>query len=212
FVTRVNELKAFPDKHAFGTIIESHYDKGRGPVATLLIQSGTLHVGDPLVVGNTFGRVRAMVNERGSRVKEAGPSTPVEVTGLNDVPQAGDQFLVFSDEKKARQIGEARQQKHIQKKRNEQAKVSVDDLFEQIKQGDMKEINVIIKADVQGSAEALASSLQEIDVEGVNIKIIHTGVGAIKESDIILASASNALVIGFNVRPDANAKKAAKSE
>src|SRR5699024_1677216 len=211
-VAEVEELKANPDKNAFGTVIEAQLDKGRGPVATLLIQNGTLHVGDPLVVGNTFGRVRAMVNDRGSRVKEAGPSTPVEVTGLNDVPQAGDQFLVFSDEKKARQIGEARQQQQIQKNRNEQAKVSVDDLFEQIKQGDMKEINVIIKADVQGSAEALASSLQEIDVEGVNIKIIHTGVGAIKESDIILASASNALVIGSKWHPYANAKKAAKAE
>ncbi|MFD2044144.1 translation initiation factor IF-2 [Ornithinibacillus salinisoli] len=211
-VGEVEELKADPNKNAFGTVIEAELDKGRGSVATLLVQNGTLRVGDSIVVGNTFGRVRAMVNDLGQRVKEAGPSTPVEITGLNDVPQAGDQFLVFNDEKKARQIGEARQQKQIQENRGEQTKVSLDDLFEQIKQGEMKEINVILKSDVQGSAEALASSLQKIDVEGVKIKIIHTGVGAITESDIILASASNAIVIGFNVRPDANAKKAADSE
>ncbi|SES76277.1 bacterial translation initiation factor 2 (bIF-2) [Oceanobacillus limi] len=211
-VSEVEELKANPNTNAFGTVIEAELDKGRGSVATLLVQNGTLHVGDSIVVGNTFGRVRAMVNDLGKRVKEAGPSTPVEITGLNDVPQAGDQFLVFDDEKKARQIGEARQQKQIQENRGEQSKVSLDDLFEQIKQGEMKEINVILKADVQGSVEALASSLQKIEVEGVKIKIIHTGVGAITESDIILASASNAIVIGFNVRPDANAKKAADSE
>lgn len=208
----MEELKANPKANAFGTVIEAKLEKGRGSVATLLIQNGTLHVGDSVVVGNTFGRVRAMVNDEGKRVKSADPSTPVEITGLNDVPQAGDQFLRFTDEKKARQVGEARQQKHIQENRAESSKVSLDDLFEQIKQGDMKEINIVIKADVQGSAEALASSLEKIDVEGVKIKIIHTGVGAIKESDIILASASNAIVIGFNVRPDANAKKAAESE
>ncbi|MUV39920.1 Translation initiation factor IF-2 [Lentibacillus sp. JNUCC-1] len=211
-VAEVEELKANPDTTAFGTVVEAELDKGRGSVATLLVQNGTLNVGDAFVVGNTYGRVRAMVNDLGQRVKKAGPSTPVEITGLNDVPQAGDQFLVFTDEKKARQIGEARQQKHIAENRGEQSKVSLEDLFEQIKEGEMKEINIIIKADVQGSAEALASSLQKISVEGVKIKIIHTGVGAITESDIILASASNAVVIGFNVRPDANAKKAAESE
>ncbi|ASK63485.1 translation initiation factor IF-2 [Virgibacillus phasianinus] len=211
-VSEVEELKANPKSNAFGTVIDAQLDKGRGSVATLLVQNGTLRVGDSLVVGNTFGRIRAMVSHTGKRVNEAGPSTPVEVTGLNDVPQAGDQFLVFDDEKKSRQIGEARQQKHIQENRGEQSKVSLDDLFEQIKQGQMKEINIIIKADVQGSAEALASSLRKIEVEGVKIKIIHTAVGAITESDIILAAASNAIVIGFNVRPDANAKKTADSE
>jgi len=211
-VAEVEELKANPNNVAFGTVIEAELDKGRGSVSTLLVQNGTLHVGDSLVVGNTFGRVRAMVNDTGSRVNEAGPSTPVEITGLHDVPQAGDPFLVFKDEKKARQIGEARQQEFVMENRSGQTKVSLDDLFEQIKQGEMKEINIIIKADVQGSAEALSSSLQKIEVEGVKIKIIHTGVGAIKESDIILASASNAIVIGFNVRPDVNAKKAAESE
>ncbi|AUJ26641.1 translation initiation factor IF-2 [Virgibacillus dokdonensis] len=211
-VSEIEELKANPSNTAFGTVIDAQLDKGRGSVATLLVQNGTLHVGDSLVVGNTHGRVRAMVNDVGQRVTEAGPSTPVEITGLNGVPEAGDQFLVFKDEKKARQIGEARQQKKIQESRSEQTKVSLDDLFEQIKQGEMKEINIIIKADVQGSAEALASSLRKIEVEGVNIKIIHTGVGAITESDVILAAASNAIVIGFNVRPDANAKKAIDRE
>src|SRR5690625_1693070 len=211
-VSEVEELKANPDKSAWGTVIDAQLDKGRGPVASLLVQNGTLHVGESLVVGSTFGRVRAMINDLGQRIEEAGPSTPIEITGLNDVPQAGDQFLVFKDEKKARQIGEARQQKYIQENRSEQTKVSLDDLFEQIKQGEMKDINIIIKADVQGSAEALASSLQKIEVEGVNIKIIHAGVGAITESDIILASASNANVIGFNVRPAANATKAAEAE
>ncbi|WP_085992377.1 translation initiation factor IF-2 [Oceanobacillus senegalensis] len=211
-VAEVEELKANPNANGFGTVIEAELDKGRGSVATLLVQNGTLHVGDSLVVGNTFGRVRAMINDTGARVNEAGPSMPVEITGLQDVPQAGDQFLVFDDEKKSRQIGEARQAKAIDQNRSEQTKVSLDDLFEQIKQGEMKELNIIIKADVQGSAEALSSSLQKIDVEGVNINIIHTGVGAITESDIILASASNAIVIGFNVRPDANAKGSAQRE
>ncbi len=211
-VSEVEELKANPNRLAMGTVIEAELDKGRGSVATLLVQNGTLNVGDPIVVGNTFGRVRAMVNDLGRRVKVAPPSTPVEITGLNGVPQAGDRFVAFDDEKKARQVGEARQQRMIEENRGEKAKVSLDDLFEQIKQGDMKEINIIIKADVQGSAEALASSLQQIDVEGVKVKIIHTGVGAITESDIILASASNAIVIGFNVRPDVNAKRTAESE
>lgn len=211
-VAEVEELKANPKRRAVGTVIEAELDKGRGSVATLLVQNGTLHVGDPIVVGNTFGRVRAMVNDLGRRVKMAGPSTPVEITGLNDVPQAGDRFVVFEDEKKARSIGEDRQQKQLEARRGDKAKVSLDDLFEQIKQGEIKDINLILKADVQGSAEALASSLEKIDVEGVKVNIIHTGVGAITESDIILASASNGIVIGFNVRPDVNAKKAAESE
>src|SRR5690625_2868963 len=211
-VAEIEELKANPNKVAFGTVIDAQLDRGRGAVATLLVQDGTLFTGDTLVVGNTFGRVRAMVNDEGNRIDEAQPSTPVEITGLNEVPQAGDQFLVFKDEKKARQIGESRQQQHIAESRGSQARISLDDLFEQIKQGEMKDLNVIIKADVQGSAEALAASLRKIEVESVQIKIIHTGVGAITESDIILASASNAIVIGFNVRPDVNAQKAAESE
>ncbi|WP_026771345.1 MULTISPECIES: translation initiation factor IF-2 [Sediminibacillus] len=211
-VSEVEELKANPNSYASGTVIEAQLDKGRGSVATLLVQNGTLRVGDPIVVGNTYGRVRAMVNDLGRRVKTAEPSAPVEITGLNEVPQAGDQFVVFADEKKARQVGEARQQKQIEEKRSDKAKVSLDDLFEQIKQGEVKDINLVLKADVQGSVEALASSLKKIDVEGVKVNIIHTGVGAIAESDIILASASNAIVIGFNVRPDNNAKKAAETE
>ncbi|GIN18908.1 MAG TPA: translation initiation factor IF-2 [Bacillus bacterium] len=211
-VSEVEELKANPKRTALGTVIEAQLDKGRGSVATLLVQDGTLKVGDPIVAGNTYGRVRAMVNDIGRRVKEAAPSTPVEITGLSDVPQAGDRFVVFQDEKTARQVGEARAQQALQAQRSESSRVSLDTLFEQMKQGEMKELNVIIKADVQGSAEALAASLRKIDVDGVNIKIIHGGVGAINESDITLAAASNAIVIGFNVRPDVNAKRAADSE
>ena len=211
-VAEVEELKANPDRRANGTVIDAQLDKGRGSVTSLLVQNGTLKIGDPIVVGNTFGRVRAMVNDTGQRINSAGPCTPVEITGLNEVPLAGDQFVVFSDEKKARQIGEMREQREIEVKRGDKSRVSLDDLFDQIKQGEIKDINVIIKADVQGSVEALAASLKKIDVEGVKINIIHTGVGAIKESDIILASASNAIVIGYNVRPDANAKKVAESE
>lgn len=211
-VSEVEELKANASRRATGTVIEAQLDKGRGSVATLLVQNGTLRVGDPIVVGNTFGRVRAMVNDLGRRVKEAGPSTPVEITGLSDVPLAGDQFMVFEDEKKARQVGEARASKQLVEQRGEKSKLSLDDLFEQIKQGEVKDINLIVKADVQGSVEALASSLQKIEVEGVKVKIIHTGVGAITEYDIMLASASNGIVIGFNVRPDTNAKRAAEAE
>jgi translation initiation factor IF-2 len=211
-VSEVEEWKANAKRFATGTVVEAQLDKGRGSVATLLVQNGTLRVGDPIVVGNAFGRVRAMVNDVGRRVKEAGPSTPVEVTGLNEVPSAGDQFMVFADEKMARSVGEARAQKQLVEQRGDKARLSLDDLFEQIKQGDIKDINLIVKADVQGSAEALSASLQKIEVEGVRVKIIHTGVGAITESDIILASASNAIVIGFNVRPDVNAKKTAEQE
>ncbi|MBY6036051.1 translation initiation factor IF-2 [Fictibacillus nanhaiensis] len=211
-VSEVEELKANPNRTAAGTVIEAQLDKGRGSVATLLVQSGTLNVGDPIVVGHTYGRVRAMVNDLGRRVKSVGPSTPVEITGLNDVPQAGDQFMVFADEKKARQVGESRYKKQQDAQRKESSKLNLDDLFNQIKEGDIKEINVIIKGDVQGSVEALAGSLQKIDVEGVKVKIIHSGVGAINEYDIMLASASNAIVIGFNVRPDSGAKRTADAE
>jgi translation initiation factor IF-2 len=211
-VSEVEELKANPDRLAQGTVIEAELDKGRGSVATLLVQNGTLRVGDPIVVGTTFGRVRAMVNDLGRRVKEAGPSTPVEITGLNDVPQAGDRFVVFEDEKTARSVGETRAQEALQAQRGEKSRVSLDNLFEQMKQGEMKDLNIVMKADVQGSVEALAASLQKIEVEGVNVKIIHTGVGALNESDITLAAASNAIVIGFNVRPDVNAKRAAEAE
>ncbi|WP_338754067.1 translation initiation factor IF-2 [Bacillus sp. FJAT-52991] len=211
-VAEVEELKANPNRRSIGTVIEAELDKGRGSVATLLVQNGTLNVGDPIVVGNTFGRVRAMVNDLGRRVKVAGPSTPVEITGLNDVPLAGDRFVVFEDEKTARQIGEARAQEALQAQRSEKSRVSLDNLFEHMKQGEMKDLNIVLKADVQGSLEAVAAALRKLEVEGVNVKIIHTGVGAITESDVILASASNAIVIGFNVRPDVNAKRAAEAE
>ncbi|RBP06776.1 translation initiation factor 2 (bIF-2) [Rossellomorea aquimaris] len=211
-VSEVEELKANPNRLAQGTVIEAQLDKGRGSVATLLVQNGTLKVGDPIVVGNTFGRVRAMVNDLGRRVKEAGPSAPVEITGLNDVPQAGDRFVVFEDEKTARSVGESRASQALQAQRGEKSKVSLENLFEQMKQGEMKDLNLVLKADVQGSVEALAASLLKIEVEGVNIRIIHTGVGAINESDITLAAASNAIVIGFNVRPDVNAKRTADAE
>ncbi|MCM3736215.1 translation initiation factor IF-2 [Bacillus cytotoxicus] len=211
-VSEVEEYKANPNRYATGTVIEAQLDKGKGTIATLLVQNGTLRVGDPIVVGTSFGRVRAMVNDIGRRVKVAGPSTPVEITGLNEVPQAGDRFMAFADEKKARQIGESRAQQALVAQRGEKSKLSLEDLFQQIKEGDVKEINLIVKADVQGSVEAMAASLRKIDVEGVKVKIIHTGVGAITESDIILASASNAIVIGFNVRPDVNAKRTAELE
>ena len=211
-VPEMQELKANPNRLALGTVIEAKLDKGRGAVATLLVQNGSLNVGDPLVVGNTFGRVRAMINDRSKNIQTAKPSTPVEITGLQDVPNAGDRFVVFGDEKTARQIGEKRQQQYIETTRQANSAVSLDTLFEQMKQGEMKDLNIIIKADVQGSVEALAMSLAKIDVEGVNVRIIHTGVGAINESDITLAVASNAVVIGFNVRPDNNAKQMAQTE
>ncbi|KPC99974.1 Translation initiation factor IF-2 [Geobacillus sp. BCO2] len=169
-VSEMEELKANPNRRAVGTVIEAKLDKGRGPVATLLIQAGTLRVGDPIVVGTTYGRVRAMVNDSGRRVKEATPSMPVEITGLHEVPQAGDRFMVFEDEKKARQIAEVRAQRQLQEQRSVKTRVSLDDLFEQIKQGEMKELNLIVKADVQGSVEALVAALQKIDVEGVRVK------------------------------------------
>jgi translation initiation factor IF-2 len=211
-VAEVEEYKANPKRNAVGTVIEAQLDKGRGSVATLLVQNGTLKIGDPIVVGNTFGRVRAMVNDLGRRVKEAGPSTPVEVTGLSDVPQAGDRFAVLNDEKTARQVGESRAQQAVMAQRGEKSRVTLETLFEQMKQGELKDLNLIVKADVQGSAEALSASLQKIEVEGVKVKIIHSAVGAITESDISLAAASNAIVIGFNVRPDVNAKRAAEAE
>ncbi|MGA9174404.1 MAG: translation initiation factor IF-2 [Thermoactinomyces sp.] len=211
-VAEVQELKANPNKRARGVVIEAELDKGRGAVATVLVQNGTLKVGDGVVAGNYFGKIRAMINDRGRRIKSASPSTPVEILGLPDVPSPGDQFMVFEDEKKGRAIAEKRMQKQREEERGVSSRVSLDDLFKQIKQGEVKELNIIIKADVQGSAEALKGALEKIDVEGVRVKIIHSGVGAITESDIILASASNAIVIGFNVRPEPNARSTAEQE
>ena len=209
-VSEVSELKTTSDMPAIGTVIDAELDKSRGPAASLLVQHGTLKVGDSIVVGSTYGKVRAMVSDTGQRIKSAGPSVPVEITGINDVPEAGDRFVVFKDDKKARQIGEARHEDKIMRDREVNQKVSLDNLFEQMKEGEMKDLNVIIKGDAQGSVEALAASLMKIDVEGVNVRIIHTGVGAINESDVTLANASSAIIIGFNVRPDVNAKRAAE--
>ena len=211
-VAEVEDYKADADRRAIGTVIEARLDKGKGPVATLLVQEGTMHVGDPIVVGNTFGRVRVMTNDIGRRVKVATPSTPVEITGLNDVPSAGDRFVIFEDEKSARAAGEERAKRALAQQRQQTAKVTLDNLFDTLKQGQMKEVNVIIKADVQGSVEALAASLNKIDVEGVRVNIVHSAVGAINESDVTLASASNAIIIGFNVRPTPQAKQQAEAE
>jgi translation initiation factor IF-2 len=206
------ELKANPDQKAVGTVIEARLDKGRGSVATVLVQQGTLHVGDPVVVGNTFGRIRTMTNDRGRRVKEATPSTPVEITGMNDVPQSADRFVVFEDEKSARAAGEERAERALVKERESTHHITLDNLFESMKEGQLKEVDVIIKGDVQGSVEAIDGSLRKLDVEGVRVNIIHKAVGAISESDVTLASASNAIIIGFNVRPTAQARAQAESE
>ncbi|SDQ57624.1 translation initiation factor IF-2 [Streptococcus equinus] len=211
-VAEMEELKADPTVRAIGTVIEARLDKGKGPVATLLVQQGTLHVQDPIVVGNTFGRVRAMVNDRGRRVKVAEPSTPVSITGLNDVPMAGDHFAVYEDEKAARAAGEERAKRALMKQRQVTHRVSLENLFDTLKAGEVKTVNVIIKADVQGSVEALAASLLKIDVEGVKVSVVHSAVGAINESDVTLAEASNAFIIGFNVRPTPQAREQAEAD
>ncbi len=211
-LAEVEDFKANPNKSAVGTVIEAKLDKGRGPVATLLIQSGTLHAGDSLVVGTAFGRVRKMVDDLGRELKTALPSTPVEIIGLNDVPIAGDIFKVFDSEKKARQIAETRLQKRIDSERNATSAMSLDDLARQIEEGNLQTINIIIKADVQGSAEAVKASMEKIDVQGVRVNVIRSSAGAITESDIMLASASNAMIYGFNVRPNATVRKKAEEE
>ncbi|QFR65988.1 translation initiation factor IF-2 [Furfurilactobacillus rossiae] len=206
------ELKADPEQRALGSVIEARLDKGRGPVATVLVQEGTLEVGDPIVIGNTYGRIRTMNNDRGRTVKEATPATPVEITGMNDVPEAGDKFVVFEDEKSARAAGEERAKRALVEERSHANHVTLDNLFDTMKEGEMKEVDVIIKADVQGSVEALATSFQKIQVDGVRVNIIHQAVGAINESDVTLAEASNAIIVGFNVRPTAQAKSQADSD
>ncbi len=211
-VAEIQELKADPKVRAIGTVIEARLDKGKGAVATLLIQQGTLNVQDPIVVGNTFGRVRAMTNDRGRRVKVAGPSTPVSITGLNETPMAGDHFAVYEDEKAARAAGEERAKRALMKQRQATHRVSLENLFDTLKAGEVKSVNVIIKADVQGSAEALTASLQKIEVEGVKVTIVHSAVGAINESDVTLAEASNAFIIGFNVRPTPQARQQAEAD
>ncbi|WP_281178097.1 translation initiation factor IF-2 [Alicyclobacillus acidiphilus] len=211
-VADVQELKANPQGRPRGTVIEAKLDKGRGPVATVLVQNGTLKVGDIVVAGTTYGRVRAMLNDTGKRLKAAGPSTPVEIQGLGGVPSAGDQFVVYDDERSARNLVEKRSSREKQEQMQTTSRVTLDDLYRQIQEGNVAELNVIVKADVQGSVEALVQSIEKIDVEGVRVRVIHKGAGAITESDVSLASASNAIIIGFHVRPDVNAKRMAEQE
>jgi translation initiation factor IF-2 len=210
-VSEMEELKADPSREARGTVIEAQVKRGKGPVATLLVQEGTLHVGDSIISGTTCGKVRTMIDDKGKRVKKAGPSTPVEISGLSEIPEAGDDFIVLENEKEARQLAE--QRKEQQKgERQRRSNVSLDDLFNQIQDGNIQDVNIIIKADVQGSIEAIKQSLEKLDNEAVRINVIHGAVGAVNETDVMLAATSNAIVIGFNVRPDKNATKLAETE
>jgi translation initiation factor IF-2 len=212
-VSEMKELRANPNKAARGSIIEAKLDKGRGPVATVLVQDGTLRIGDPVVAGACFGKIRAMIDDKGRNLKEAGPSVPVEIIGLSEVPASGDMFYVAEHERQARQLSETVIAKGRESMiKTAPAKVSLDDLFNQIQAGNVKDLNVVVKADVQGSVEALKTSLDKLTNEQVRVRTIHGGVGAITESDVMLASASNAIIIGFNVRPDANAKSVAEAE
>jgi translation initiation factor IF-2 len=211
-VAELSDLKANPKRYAYGSVVEARLDKGRGPVATLLVQNGTLSLGDPIVVGTAFGRVRQMLNDKGMDIKEAGPATPVEITGLNDVPVAGDKFMAFETEKMARHIGEERLKEKQEKDRSNNSAMSLDDLFNQMKDGEVVDLNIIVKADVNGTAEAVKGALEKIDVEGAKIHVIRSSVGAISESDVLLANASQAIIYGFNVRPDANVRRKAEEE
>lgn len=211
-VAELADLKANPNRYAYGSVVEGKLDKGRGAVATLLVENGTLRASDPIVVGAAFGRVRQMLDDKGRVIKEALPGTPVEITGLNEVPVAGDKFMVFESEKQARSVGETRMKAKIEKDRNSGAALSLDDLYSQIKEGQIIDLNIIVKADVQGTAEAVKASLEKIDVDGVRVNVIRSTVGAISESDVILASASQAIIYGFNVRPDAKVRSKAEEE
>lgn len=211
-VAELADLKANPNRYAYGSVVEGKLDKGRGPVATLLVENGTLRAGDPIVVGTAFGRVRQMLDDRGKIIKEALPATPVEITGLNEVPVAGDKFMVFEGEKQARSVGETRLKAKQDKDRSIGAALSLDDLFSQIKDGEVIDLNIIVKADVQGTAEAVKASLEKIDVEGVRVNVIRSTAGGISESDVLLASASKAIIYGFNVRPNAKVRQKAEEE
>ena len=211
-VAELADLKANLNRYAYGSVVEGKLDKGRGAVATLLVENGTLRASDPIVVGAAYGRVRQMLDDKGRVIKEALPGTPVEITGLNEVPVAGDKFMVFETEKQARSVGETRMKAKIEKDRNSGAALSLDDLYSQIKEGQIIDLNIIVKADVQGTAEAVKASLEKIDVDGVRVNVIRSTVGAISESDVILASASQAIIYGFNVRPDAKVRNKAEEE
>ncbi|MGN1391511.1 MAG: translation initiation factor IF-2, partial [Sharpea porci] len=211
-VAEMAELKANPNRAAYGTVVEARLDKGRGPVATLLVENGTLHPGDPIVVGTTYGRVRQMTGDNGRTLKKATPATPVAITGLNEVPEAGDKFMVFDSDKTARHIGEARAEKKKEEERNTTSAMSLDDLYNQIKEGQLAQLNVIVKADVDGTAEAVKATLEKINIEGAKVNVIRSTVGAITESDVLLASASKAIIYGFNVRPTAAVRRKAEEE
>lgn len=211
-VAELADLKANPKRYAYGSVIEGKLDKGRGPVATILVENGTLRYGDPIVVGTSFGRVRQMLDDRGKIIKEAAPATPVEITGLNEVPVAGDKFMAFESEKMARSVGETRMKARQDKERRSSAGLSLDDLFSQVKEGEIIDLNVIVKADVQGTAEAVKASLEKIDVNGVRVNVIRSTAGGISESDVLLATASQAIIYGFNVRPDAKVRQKADEE
>ena len=211
-LAEVEEFTADPTGLAVGSVLEARLDKSKGPIATLLVQNGTLNKGDAIVVGTTYGRIRTMVDDKGMSMEKAGPTTPVEITGLNSTPNAGDQFVVFEDEKTARQVAETRANEAVAEQRQSVNKVTLDNLFESLEEGELKEVNVIVKGDVQGSVEALVGSLQKIEVDGVKVKVVHTGVGAINETDVTLANASQGILIGFNVRPTPQATEVAKTE
>jgi len=211
-VAEVEDLKANPHCPARGTVIDAKLDKGRGPVATVLLATGTLRVGDAFAVGNVCGKVRALINDQGESIKEAGPSTPVEVLGISDVPEAGDLFVVVKDEQTARQVASIQSEKRRDRELSRFSRVTLDDLFQRIQEGEVKELNLVIKADVQGSAEAVRASLEKLSTDEVRVRVIHQGVGAISESDVLLATASDAVIIGFNVRPEPNARKAAERD
>ena len=211
-VAELADLKANPNRYAYGSVVEGKLDKGRGPVATLLVENGTLRAGDPIVVGTAYGKVRQMLDDHGKIIKEALPATPVEITGLNDVPAAGDKFMVFESEKQARSVGEARLKAKQDKERATGAALSLDDLFSQIKDGEIIDLNIIVKADVQGTAEAVKASLEKIDVDGVRVNVIRSTAGGITEADVLLATASKAIIYGFNVRPNAKVRQKAEEE
>jgi len=211
-VADMKELKANPNRAGKGIVIEARLDKGRGPIATILVQNGTLRQGDTVVAGTTVGHVRVMLNDKGQKVKVAGPSVPVEITGLSDVPTGGDIFNVVSDERLARELVEQRKTQQKEEQFNAQTKVTLDNLFDHMKQGEVKELKIIVKADVQGSVEAVRQSLEKLSNEEVRVNIIHGAVGAVNESDVMLANASNAIIVGFNVRPDATAQANAERD
>ena len=211
-VADMRDLKANPNRKAKGTVIEAKLDKGRGPVASVLVQNGTLKIGDTVVAGTAFGHIRAMLDDKGKKIKKAGPSVPVEILGLDEVPEGGDEFYVVDDERMAKNVVEKRKQKVKEERIGSHNVVTLDDFFDKVKEGQIKDLNIVIKADVNGSVEAVKQSLEKLSNEEVRVNVIHSGVGAIRESDVMLAYASNAIIVGFNVRPDMGAAASAESQ